>query len=278
MGVSKNDGIPKIIHSRRVFHYKPSILGYPYFWKHPYGLKCGYHFQHRKIAQRVLVGPLVDPGEFLGTIEFFQDIYFVVEIGNCWRSTTVLPANQKKIISMFKKSDTWSKRATFCFVLFCLFVFGLQLKVRYSPNRIHRVTGKFTNTDRSKVFFWFAWILNGFSMSFCRGWKETHLPWFSGRHCKWRGTTRWAASWGCCCSRSDENCSDNLGGGYFHCQSPKFTRDRHPQSNKLLGGGVKYFFIFTPKIGEMVQLDEHIFQMGWKHQLVIVFMGVELSL
>ena len=20
----------------RVFHYKPSILGYPYFWKHPY--------------------------------------------------------------------------------------------------------------------------------------------------------------------------------------------------------------------------------------------------
>ena len=166
------------------------------------------------------------------------------------------------------------------YVLFCfvLFVFGLQLKVRYSPNRIHKVTGKFTNTDRSKAYFWFAWILNGFSMSFCRGWKETHLPWFSGRHCKWRGTTRWAASWGCCCSRSDENCSDNLGGGYFHCQSPKFTRDRHPQSNKLLGGGVKYFFIFTPNPGEMVQFDEHIFQMGWKHQLVIVFMGVELSL
>ena len=60
----------------------------------------------------------------------------------------------------------------------------------------------------------------------------------------------------------DENCSDNLGGGYFHCQSPKFTRDRHPQSNKLLGGGVKYFFIFTPNPGEMVQFDEHIFQMG----------------
>ena len=24
------------INSNRVFHYKPSILGYPYFWKHPY--------------------------------------------------------------------------------------------------------------------------------------------------------------------------------------------------------------------------------------------------
>ena len=24
-----------MIHFNRVFHYKPSILGYPYFWKHP---------------------------------------------------------------------------------------------------------------------------------------------------------------------------------------------------------------------------------------------------
>jgi len=28
---------PQIIHFNRVFHYKPSILGYPYFWKHPGG-------------------------------------------------------------------------------------------------------------------------------------------------------------------------------------------------------------------------------------------------
>ncbi len=28
-------GGPQIIHFNRVFHYKPSILGYPYFWKHP---------------------------------------------------------------------------------------------------------------------------------------------------------------------------------------------------------------------------------------------------
>ena len=35
MGVSKNRGFsPQIIHFNRVFHYKPSILGYPYFWKH----------------------------------------------------------------------------------------------------------------------------------------------------------------------------------------------------------------------------------------------------
>ena len=36
MDVSKNRGTPKSSHFNRVFYYKPSILGYPYFWKHPY--------------------------------------------------------------------------------------------------------------------------------------------------------------------------------------------------------------------------------------------------
>ena len=33
-------------------------------------------------------------------------------------------------------------------------------------------------------------------------------------------------------------------------------------------------FIFTPKIEEMIQFDEHIFQMGWfNHQLINAFMA-----
>ena len=36
----------------------------------------------------------------------------------------------------------------------------------------------------------------------------------------------------------------------------------------VLGGGFKYFFNFYPYFGEMIQFDEHIFQMGWDHQLV----------
>ena len=37
LDVSENSGFsPQIIHFKRVFHYKPSILGYPYFWKHPF--------------------------------------------------------------------------------------------------------------------------------------------------------------------------------------------------------------------------------------------------
>ena len=30
---------------------------------------------------------------------------------------------------------------------------------------------------------------------------------------------------------------------------------------------LKYFFMFIPKIGDMIQFDNHIFQMGWNHQL-----------
>ena len=36
-----------------------------------------------------------------------------------------------------------------------------------------------------------------------------------------------------------------------------------------LGGGLKYV-LFSPLPGEMIQFDEHIFEMGWNHQLVNV--------
>ena len=36
LGVSLNGGYPQIFYFYGLFHYKPSILGYPYFWKHPF--------------------------------------------------------------------------------------------------------------------------------------------------------------------------------------------------------------------------------------------------
>ncbi len=36
---------------------------------------------------------------------------------------------------------------------------------------------------------------------------------------------------------------------------------------KRLVVATQIFFIFTPIPGEMIQFDEHIFQMGWNHQL-----------
>ena len=38
-------GYPQIIHFNRVFHYKPSILGYPYFWKHPDEMLLKFDFE-----------------------------------------------------------------------------------------------------------------------------------------------------------------------------------------------------------------------------------------
>ena len=43
--VSENNGTPKSSHFNRVFHNKPSIWGYPYFWKHPHVSNTSYHFQ-----------------------------------------------------------------------------------------------------------------------------------------------------------------------------------------------------------------------------------------
>ena len=35
-GCFQKSWYPQIINLNRVFHYKPSILAYPYFWKHPF--------------------------------------------------------------------------------------------------------------------------------------------------------------------------------------------------------------------------------------------------
>ena len=43
---------PQIIHCDRVFHYKPSILGYPYFWKHPHVPRM--FFSRRKKSLQLL--------------------------------------------------------------------------------------------------------------------------------------------------------------------------------------------------------------------------------
>ena len=38
-----------------------------------------------------------------------------------------------------------------------------------------------------------------------------------------------------------------------------------------LGGGFKHFLFVNPILGEMIQFDEHIFQVGWiNHHLLVV--------
>ena len=39
----KRGNYPQIMNFNRVFHHKPSILGYHYFWKHPYAVSTCSH-------------------------------------------------------------------------------------------------------------------------------------------------------------------------------------------------------------------------------------------
>ena len=48
---------------------------------------------------------------------------------------------------------------------------------------------------------------------------------------------------------------------WFHLQnSEDFCFESQSMGRDFLGGGFKYFFIFTPKIGEDSHFDEHMFQ------------------
>ena len=57
---------PQIIHFNRVFHYKPSILGYPYFWKHP-------NRKTKKIRTETLLGSLLSRAFMFLLITFGSD-------------------------------------------------------------------------------------------------------------------------------------------------------------------------------------------------------------
>ena len=80
--------VPQIIHFNRVFHYKPSILGYPYFWKHPFGFL-------------VLFGGL--GGDMLDVIrDFFCWVFF-------WIVDFFLDCSRKvKIPSLLLRSQCWN--------------------------------------------------------------------------------------------------------------------------------------------------------------------------
>ena len=65
MDVSENSGFPtKIIHFNRVFHDKLCILGYPYFWKHPYMYSCIRRDEKNYIKQTLRVSTLQNISEF----------------------------------------------------------------------------------------------------------------------------------------------------------------------------------------------------------------------
>ena len=68
---------PQIIHFNRVFHYKPSILGYPYFWKHPFVEKAILPLKHddwRKVCGFVFLMVRLDLELVLLRIWFDQRV------------------------------------------------------------------------------------------------------------------------------------------------------------------------------------------------------------
>ena len=78
-GCFRKQWYPQIIHFNRVFHYKPSILGYPYFWKHPYK-SPETQFHHIKLGVEFLWQPW-----FLRLATFLPHCLQAQSRDWCWR-------------------------------------------------------------------------------------------------------------------------------------------------------------------------------------------------
>ena len=59
-GCFQKEWYPQIIHFNRVFHHKPSILGYPYFRKHPYFVEKNMRVSLRVSETTLDLGLLVE--------------------------------------------------------------------------------------------------------------------------------------------------------------------------------------------------------------------------
>ena len=71
--VSENSGTPKIIVFNRVFHYKPSILRYHYFWKHPCWTQRR-TIRYEKLELEVTVYPSVTKNQWVSvSLNFFNN-------------------------------------------------------------------------------------------------------------------------------------------------------------------------------------------------------------
>ena len=79
---------PKIIHFNRVFPYKPSILGYHYFWKHPYRI-CPANPPRPQILRCVPLSNVCSQNLTI-TIRLFVRILVASDFDISWQFHTLL--------------------------------------------------------------------------------------------------------------------------------------------------------------------------------------------
>ena len=77
---------PQIIHFKRVFHHKPSILEYPYFRKHPYK---PYHF-HKTLHEVCEKSEASRAPDGIQTPDVWE---FKPQMLNVWKFLPTFPIN-----------------------------------------------------------------------------------------------------------------------------------------------------------------------------------------
>ena len=108
MGVLKKKWYPQIIHFNRIFQHKPSILGYSYFWKHPYRF-LALPFLCRKMLRKIFNRQS-------------RRWVFVV-----WATITFF--NAPKRYSWIDRSTSYiiQTKYQYCFIVYCIVLYNYQL-------------------------------------------------------------------------------------------------------------------------------------------------------
>ena len=182
--------VPPIIHFNRGFHYKPSILGYPYFWKHPYvyNVFLGPILRHLHVAaliwhlfHKALNGmPCMSLCDFGRTIES-HDVYRSRDLGDRWRkankqdfSLTSINAQPMWFVLLYVRPSLVPQSATLHF----LCVWKNHQLITKHPTAIQCLTclgkGEKKTLESSSIFFrhrfstngasnlsWFSWVSRG---------------------------------------------------------------------------------------------------------------------
>ena len=169
-GVSENSGCsPQIIHFNRGFYYKPSILGYPYFWKH---LTRFFGGDKKRDTTPGDTFPLNSRVVFFGWFFFRRDFFgwdwcflppFLVEI---WENPMGNLVIQNFYGTMGYKLS--SSPEQFCGTKLAILA-GIYCSLRSNPNRerLDRCDNPVTKMDIMEVCIWYlARFLQDIALSF----------------------------------------------------------------------------------------------------------------
>ncbi len=165
-----------------------------------------------------------------------------------WRMMDSIASLKSHIYFSHFSKNTWNLKQPF--LIGCFRIPNLYMTNGWKSPNIHLNLVVWSSNNRCIDLMWFSWhFCPTKRQRFCTGCHYCVLRW---------------AIWSSSCGRQIRmrNAFQNT-----MVPWPKRGKKGGVGGDKITRWWFQIFFMFTPIPGEMIQLDDHIFQMGWNHQL-----------